>query len=245
VKSDHAALLRVVDENRFSCLLVCDGSIDKAVGIVHAKNLLPIALRGDVVELRALMTPALIIPEAKPVLKLLEQFKRDRVHMAIIVDEYGTTEGLVTLTDVLESIAGELPKRGEEIGPLIVQREDGSWLVDGMLPLDEFEDRVGLRDLQGEGHFTQSPASSSNIWDICRKLARALSIGTRALRLSISTGDASIRCSYSSNGTSSTRMLEENNARSACSASSNPLRFTEGDESCFEHQRLVRPVRRH
>jgi putative hemolysin len=153
LKSDRAAILKVVDVNRFSCLLVCDGSIDRAVGIVHAKNLLPVALRGDVVELRALMTPALIIPESTPVLKLLEQFKRDRVHMAVVVDEYGTTEGLVTLTDVLESIAGELPERGEEPGPLIVQREDGSWLVDGMLPLDEFEDRIGLRGLRGEGAF--------------------------------------------------------------------------------------------
>jgi putative hemolysin len=153
VNSDRAAILKVVDDNRFSCLLVCDGSVDKAVGIVHAKNLLPAALSGGAVELRTLMTPALIIPESTPVLKILEQFKRDRVHMAVVVDEYGTTEGLVTLTDVLESIAGDLPERGEETGPLIVQREDGSWLVDGMLPLDEFEDRTGMRGLQGEGTF--------------------------------------------------------------------------------------------
>jgi len=88
--------------------------------------------------------PAPIVPEQAPVLTLLERFRRNGVHMAVIVDEYGTTEGVVTLTDVLESIAGDLPERGEPIESLMVEREDGSWLVDGMLPVDEFEDRTGL-----------------------------------------------------------------------------------------------------
>src|SRR3546814_11350751 len=73
--------------------------------------------------------------------------------MAVMVDQYGTTEGIATLTDVLESIAGDLPERGELTEPLIVRRSDGSWLVAGTLPIDEFEDRFSLPGLQADGGF--------------------------------------------------------------------------------------------
>src|SRR3546814_7836961 len=84
---------------------------------------------------------------------LLDRFRREGIHMAVMVDEYGTTEGIATLTDVLESIAGDLPERGELTEPLIVRRSDGSWLVAGTLPIDEFEDRFSLPGLQGDGGF--------------------------------------------------------------------------------------------
>ena len=96
------------------------------------------------------MAPVLIVPETTPVLMLLNRFRRERIHVAAVVDEYGVTEGIVTLTDVLEAIAGEFPERGEAFEPLIVQRPDGSWLVDGMLPLDELEDRLQLPGLRKE-----------------------------------------------------------------------------------------------
>jgi putative hemolysin len=99
------------------------------------------------------MVPALIIPDRTSVLQLLDRFRREGIHMAVVVDEYGTTEGLATSTDVLEAIAGDLPERGELTEPLIVRRDDGSWLVAAWLPIDEFEDRFGLRDLHGDGGF--------------------------------------------------------------------------------------------
>ena len=75
--------------------------------------------------------------------------------MAVVVDEYGTTEGVATLTDVLESIAGELPERGEITEPAVVRRNDGSWLVAGALPFDEFAERFGLREsAEGTGFHT-------------------------------------------------------------------------------------------
>src|SRR3712207_4358119 len=77
--------------------------------------------------------------------------------MAVIVDEFGSTQGVVTPTDVLEAIAGELPERGEEPELELVRRDDGSWLVDGLLGIDEFEDRTGLRGLR-EGHDFQTVA---------------------------------------------------------------------------------------
>lgn len=149
--ADRETLRRVVAMRRFSRLLVCDGSVDHAVGVVHTKDLLPLALGDEAIALTALTVPALVVSDRMPVLKLINRFRRARVHMAVVVDEYGVTEGVATLTDVLESIAGELPDQGEDSEPLLVQRDDGSWLIDGTLPIDEFEDRLGLRGLR-EGH---------------------------------------------------------------------------------------------
>lgn len=151
--ADRDTLKSAVETSRYSRLLVCDGSIDHAVGVVHTKDLLPLALKGEPIELRSLMAPAIVVPDRTPSLRLIDRFRREGVHMAVVVDEYGVTEGVVTLTDVLEAIAGELPERGEAAEPLIVRRDDGSWLVDGTMPIDEFEDRLGLRRLREGGDF--------------------------------------------------------------------------------------------
>ena len=150
---DREATIRKLEETRFSRLLVCRGSINHAIGVVHTKDILPRALRGEPVKLAQVMVPPLVVVETTSVLKLLDLFRRTGVHMAVIVDEYGITQGLATPTDILEAIAGDLPEPGEEIETLIVRREDGSWLVDGLLPIDEFEDRVGLRGLSEDGDF--------------------------------------------------------------------------------------------
>jgi len=146
-------LKRVAETSRFSRLLVCDGSVDHAVGVAHTKDLLPLALKNEPIVLQSLMVPALVVPDRIPVLTLIERFRLEGAHMAVVVDEYGMTEGVATLTDLLESIAGELPEGGEGAKSLIVQRDDGAWLVDGTLPIDEFEDRVGLRGLRERGGF--------------------------------------------------------------------------------------------
>jgi len=144
VKSDRNTILNMVESNRFSRLLVCDETVDRPVGVFHTKDLLPEALRSIDVPLTTLMTPLLCVPEHTPVLKLINQFKKEKVHIAVVVDEYGSTEGLVTLTDVIKAIAGELPEQGEDDKPRIVQRDDGSWLVDGALPTDEVETITGI-----------------------------------------------------------------------------------------------------
>jgi putative hemolysin len=153
IGANRAAILETVGTHSYSRLLVCDGSIDQPVGIAHTKDLLPVVLRGEDPALESLMTPPFGVPERTSVLRLLDLFKRNRTHMAVLVDEYGATQGVVTLTDVLEAIAGDLPERGEEAKPLIVRRDDGSWLIDGSMPIDEFEDRTGLRGLADEGNF--------------------------------------------------------------------------------------------
>jgi len=144
VKSDRNTIIDMVRSHRFSRLLVCDGTVDQPVGVIHTKNLLPEALSCEEVTLSELVTPLLYVPDRTTVLKLLNRFKKEKVHLAVVVNEYGTTAGLVTLTDVIEAIAGDLPERGEDDGPQIVQRDDGSWLADGTVPTDEVETITGI-----------------------------------------------------------------------------------------------------
>jgi putative hemolysin len=151
--ADRDTVARAVAERRFSRLLVCRGSIDHAVGTIHTKDLLQAALKGLPLDVKSLMTPVLNVSNETPVLKLLDQFRRDRIHMAVVIDQRRTTQGIVTLTDVLESIAGEFPEVGETFEIPIVQRGDGSWLVDGGLPIDELEDRLQLPGLREETQF--------------------------------------------------------------------------------------------
>ncbi len=154
VEDDPAATTRKIGVSRFSRLLVCKGSVDHAVGLVRARDLLPLVLAGEPILLDKVMLPPLMVPESTLALKLLDRFRREGIHMAVVVDEFGTTQGLVTPTDILEAIAGILPEKGEGEGaPGLVRRPDGSWLVDGYLPIDEFEDRVGLRGLAGGGDY--------------------------------------------------------------------------------------------
>lgn len=136
-----------VGTQRHSRLLVCDGTVDHPVGMVHTKNLLPEALRRQSIRVEEVMAPVLFIPDHTPVLKLLDIFKKERKHLAVVVDEYGTMVGIVTPTDILEAIAGNLPEQGDEADGSLVRREDGSWLVDGAFPIDEIEAKTGYTGL--------------------------------------------------------------------------------------------------
>jgi putative hemolysin len=115
-------------------LPLCDGGMQHVVGFVRSTRVLEQLLEKDTLDLPTLAEPALFVPETMTLMKLLEQFKRTHLPLALVVDEFGDVEGLVSLTDVISAIVGELPSEpGEE--PLIVQREDGSWLMDGGLDL--------------------------------------------------------------------------------------------------------------
>ena len=147
------AIATEIRDGGYSRFPVCKGDMDEVLGIVSTKALLDQTLRGRRLDLRAALVQPLIVHDGTPVLRLLELFKQSTVHMAVVVDEYGSVEGIVTLTDILESIAGELPEAGQEADGGVIRREDGSWLVDGMLPVDEVESLVGVPDLKGEGTY--------------------------------------------------------------------------------------------
>jgi putative hemolysin len=141
---------RTITESAHSRFLVADGSLDNVLGVVHAKDLLAHILGEQVVNLEATLQQPLYVPESMRALKVLELFKQSGTHIALVIDEYGGIQGLVTPSDILEAIVGDLPEAGEQVEPLAVQREDGSWLLDGMLPVDEFKDLFDLGELPGE-----------------------------------------------------------------------------------------------
>lgn len=116
-------------------LPLCDGGLKDVVGFIRTRRVLEEVLAGEDIDLRALAEPALYVPESMTLLTLLEHIKRTRLPTALVVDEFGAVEGIVSLTDVLTAIVGDLPGEiGEEHA--IVRRDDGSWLLDGALDLE-------------------------------------------------------------------------------------------------------------
>lgn len=155
VNDEPAEQHRQLRTTSYSRLLFCDGDIDEVIGIVQAKDLLDRALAGEPVDLKAAMREPPAVPESMGALKALELLKRSPVHMALVVDEYGSLMGIVTTTDVLKVIAGGFIEHGEYPGGHATQRPDGSWLLDGGMPLDELRERLELRRLVAdEGYHT-------------------------------------------------------------------------------------------
>jgi putative hemolysin len=132
---------------------VSDGDLDQDLAIVHAKDLLEQLNRDGSIDLAAAARDPLYVPETMPILKLIDRFKSTGMHMAVVVDEHGSFEGLVTPTDVLTAIAGALPDHPGDESSEAVQRDDGSWLLDGRLPIDKVERTLGLRDMQEDEDF--------------------------------------------------------------------------------------------
>lgn len=133
-----------------SRFLVAQDSLDNVLGIVQAKDLLVHFLGQHAVDLTTILQQPLFVPETMGALKVLELFKQSGTHIALAIDEYGGIQGLVTPNDILEAIVGDLPAAGEGAEPLALQRDDGSWLLDGMLPVDEFKALFHLGPLPGE-----------------------------------------------------------------------------------------------
>ena len=131
---------------------VCDQSLDNLLGIVQVKDLLVHDQNADPFRIKGRLTLPLFLYEGTRGLKILEMFKTSGSRVAVVLDEYGTVAGLLTLTDILEALVGDMPVADEEDEPAMVQRPDGSWLLDGRLPLDEFRDLFELTSVQ-EGDF--------------------------------------------------------------------------------------------
>lgn len=127
-----------------------DGGLDNVQGVVVAKDLLIQQLAEDALHMGDLMHAPLFVLETMPALDVLEHFRRARAKLALVIDEFGVVQGVVTINDILESIVGSLPEQGESEAPMVVHRADGSWLIDGAMPADEFADLLGSKSLPGE-----------------------------------------------------------------------------------------------
>ncbi|MFM8804605.1 MAG: hemolysin family protein [Planctomycetia bacterium] len=129
----------------YSRLPVYEGSLDHILGYVSLKDVLRHNWMGWPIELRKIMHRALFVPETMPLDRLLELFQKEKNQLAIVLDEYGGTEGLVTLEDVLEELVGEIHDEHRRETSPFVQREDGSWLVDGGAGVEDLAEKLGIK----------------------------------------------------------------------------------------------------
>ena len=139
--------MEVLSASRFSRLPVYEDKEDNIVGIIHQKDIFDL-LSNNKIEtssLAPLIRPILFIPETKRINQLLSEFLKKRMHMAGIVDEYGCLSGIITLEDILEEIVGDIADEHEKINSLIVPLDQGGWLVDASVELDELADLLRIK----------------------------------------------------------------------------------------------------
>lgn len=141
---------RKISSGPFSLFPISRRRLDNILGIVQAKDLLPCSMKDGKVDLKSSLLPPLFIPESMRALKVLERFKQTGIHLAIVIDEFGSVQGIVTLTDLLEAMVGDIPHIKELAEPMILKRENGSWLLDGALPVEEFKEAFHIDRLPDE-----------------------------------------------------------------------------------------------
>lgn len=145
VADDPKVLRAELRQCPFSRVVVAKGgSIDEPLGFVHKKDLLDLLLEGKPLDIEKNVREPIFVPEVSSVLDVLELFREKRNHFAFVLDEFGTFEGVLTLTDVLEAITGDIPEEHEPENRAIFQRADGTYLVDGRTEIDDLEEELGI-----------------------------------------------------------------------------------------------------
>ncbi|MCM2287741.1 MAG: hemolysin family protein [Sulfuritalea sp.] len=152
-----------VTDSEHSRFPVCRGGLHEVLGIINAKQLLRKTLKGGVTDLATQLQPAVFVPESLTGMDLLDHFRASGVQMVMVVDEYGEVQGLVTLQDVLEAVTGEFKPRNQE-DAWAVQREDGSWLLDGLIPVPELKDKLELKAVPEEDKGRYHTLSGLMMW---------------------------------------------------------------------------------
>ncbi len=137
-------LQQKIAEAGHSLFPLCEETLDNVLGVVRTQDLLAQSLAGEPLDLKAIVHQPLFLPESAQSFKLLEEFKKTGKDTALLLDEYGGLQGLVTATDILKAIVGDVSYRET---PRAALRSDGSWLVDGMLPVEEFKDTFKIAQL--------------------------------------------------------------------------------------------------
>ena len=149
IADEAAQVLEILRAHGYSRYPVCRGGLSDVVGVVSAQALLQRVLAAEPLRLAEGLEAPIFVPETLSGMELLEHFRGSDAQLVFVVDEYGEVQGVITLRDVLEAIAGEFsaPSDGDAWA---VQREDGSWLMDGLIPVPELKDRLGLKELPEE-----------------------------------------------------------------------------------------------
>ena len=138
-KANLAELMEEIEASQHTRVVVAEESLDHVIGIIDSRTVMRLHSRGMEINIQELILDPAFVPETATVLDLLAHFRDTKQHMALVMDEYGVPQGLVTREDIFGAIVGELPVLGEEPKWESIEREDGSWLLDGPFPLDEFK----------------------------------------------------------------------------------------------------------
>jgi putative hemolysin len=150
VDATHEEIQHIINKFPFSRFPVIKDSTDNLIGIVQSRDLLLQRLENNQYDIQAVLQEPLFIPESTPALDVIQTFKTTGAELAVIIDEYGGVLGLVSLNDILEAIVGEVITPYGEDEPEAIRREDGSWLFDGMIHIDELKDYLDIDELPDE-----------------------------------------------------------------------------------------------
>jgi putative hemolysin len=151
-------------ESKRSIFPIASGELDDFIGVVQAKDILSVMFSEDEFDVHKIVKEPLVVSEHLETLELLKEFKENQgyVHMCLVVDEFGSVEGLITLNDLLEGIVGDIPGIDEEDEPKAIERDDGTWLIDGRYPIDRFKELFDFNE-DGELDSLEKTAEASFI----------------------------------------------------------------------------------
>ena len=147
---DHDKIVKDLMESSYSRLPVAHGDLDRSLGYINTKDLLGVDIHSPQFNLEAYIREPLFFPGNMQAVKAFEQFRETGIHHALVLDEYGGVEAFVTLYDVLESIVGDIPLDEHDKDQDVVLRSDGTWLVDGLIPIDELKEIMDVNELPEE-----------------------------------------------------------------------------------------------
>jgi putative hemolysin len=143
----------VIAGTSFSRLLVSRGSVDELVGIVQKKDMVAACLAGRALDIAASVRKPLVVPGTVTILQMLEMFKTTSIHLAVAVNEYGSVQGVITLTDIVKAIAGDIPEHAGAVVPDYTTRDDGSYLMDGAMPIALAREVLRLSEVPGDSPY--------------------------------------------------------------------------------------------
>jgi len=166
-------IMQVITETGYSRYPVCEGSLDQIKGVVAVKDILRARSNNEPFNLPALVTEPLFVPESLPASQVLERFRERKIHIAFVVDEYGGTEGMITLHDLIEHILGDLPELLDKEPPDYEKKEDGSYVINGSMNFWEFADLLELAEMDEE-EFEEESRKYSTVGGLAMNILNAI-----------------------------------------------------------------------
>ncbi len=149
INAPREEIAQIVKESGYTKFLVCERNLDNIIGVLRLRDFIENE-RKSRLDIRTLLAKPAYVPESTNALKVLDLFKRKRNYFAVVVDEFGSTQGIITLHDLTENIFGDLPDLEDAIEQEVVVRDDGSLLVDGQIPVDELRNQIDISDFSSD-----------------------------------------------------------------------------------------------